>query len=403
MKKIALILICLPMIFLSGCSKSSGVVSINQNELFRLNYGNFEDEINLFDLAESGRVDTHFTMRDGFFYIANGEAEKILELNSYGNLLNLYYNPEKNPVPSFSNNPELKSTKKAIVYQFNTLGPINVDSRKWIYAVDTLPPERQEMDTENKLLLSHVVLRFDTNGNYVDYIGQQGPGGAPFPFIKNLYTTKNNELVVICESNDGPIVYWFNTNGFQMYKMPVTSKLVPGLKDRKEDDPEVYVSIENIIPDSQQRKVYMKVDYSEVYFDPDVKLESGMNYLKTVLYPLSIETGEYEDGLEIPCFEDTVSENLGTEVYNSPFEFVGVTDNGWFFFMVPSDNGFLLQMVQPDGQKFIKRLLEVDYSKILYYSMHISGNGIVTALFIENDNAKVVWWRTDSLVKGLLD
>ncbi len=357
----------------------------------------------MFNLSEKGTVDTYFTMKDGLFFIANGESKKIMELNSYGNLLSLFYNPEYNPTPSFGSDPNIKATKKAVAHQFNTLGPVSVDSRKWIYAVDTLPSERQEFDVENHLLLKNVVLRFDTNGNFVDYIGQQGPGGAPFPFIKNIYTTKNNELVVVCVANDGPVVYWFNTNGFQMYKMAFNSDRIPGLKDRKEDDPEVFVSIENVIPDSVQKKVYVKVDYSESYFDPDVKIESGMSFIKTILYPISIENGVYEDGLEIPGYEETFNANLGTQVYENPFLLASVTDNGWFFFMVPVPEGILVQMVQPNGQKFIKRLLEFDHSKVLYHSIHITGKGIVTALFVERENAKVVWWRTDTLVNNFLE
>ncbi len=405
MKKIA-VLICLLYTFLTvSCSRSMSVVSINQKELFRLNWGNFEDELNLFNLSESGPVNTYFTMRDGFFYIANGESKKILELNSYGDLLSLYYNPEVTHTASFAPSAEVRSTKKAVAYQFNTLGPVCVDSRRWIYAVDTFPPERQETDSENgePLLLSNVVLRFDTQGNFVDYIGQQGPGGAPFPHIKSIYTTQNNELVVVCMSNEGFIVYWYNTSGFQMYKIPVSTKNVPSLPDRKDDDPELYLSVENIIPDSVDKKLYLKVDYSEVYLDPDVKLQSGMVYLKTILYPLSAETGRYEGGIEIPGYEETETSSLGSQLHNIPFEFLGVTDNGWFFFVVPVEKGLLVQMVQPNGQRFIKRLFEMDHNQILYYSMFISGNGIVSALFAEREYARVVLWRTDSLINSILD
>ena len=79
---------------LVSCSKKNGVSEVGENDLFTLEYGNFEDELNLFDIAESGSVDTHIFMRDGFFFIANGESRKIIELNSYGDLLSLYYNAD---------------------------------------------------------------------------------------------------------------------------------------------------------------------------------------------------------------------------------------------------------------------------------------------------------------------
>ena len=161
---------------LLSCQRKNVVAHVNEKELFSLKYGSFEDELNLFNLSGTGAINTYMTMLDGFFYIANGELKKIMELNSYGDLLSLYYNEEITKTPSFTNKDTENSTKKAISYPFNTLGPIAVDSRKYLYAVDSLPFERQEYDEDNRLLLRHVVLRFKSDGTFLDYIGQQGPG-----------------------------------------------------------------------------------------------------------------------------------------------------------------------------------------------------------------------------------
>ncbi len=59
-----------------SCKNSPSVESVKEDELFSLSYGRFEDQLNMFDLADIGNVHTSMTMRDGFFYIANGEAEK---------------------------------------------------------------------------------------------------------------------------------------------------------------------------------------------------------------------------------------------------------------------------------------------------------------------------------------
>jgi len=77
-----------------SCKRSNVVESVDENELFSISYGNFEDQLNMFDLTNVGNIHTSMTMRDGFFYIANGEAGKIMELNSYGDLLTLYYNED---------------------------------------------------------------------------------------------------------------------------------------------------------------------------------------------------------------------------------------------------------------------------------------------------------------------
>lgn len=401
-KKVIFLFFGIISIFLSSCGKSNLVHSLSENKLFSLEYGNFEDELNLFDLAGTGEVSTFMDMRDGFFYIANGESKKILELNSYGDLLSLYYNDEITKNVEFAGGNSKNSTKKAISYPFNTLGPVTVDEKKYIYAVDTLPPERQEMDSVNNALLKNVVLRFDSSGNFIDYIGQQGPGGTPFSFIKNIYTTKNDELVVVSITNGGFQIYWFNTDGFLLYQISLTDKQIPHLVHEEETDAPEHVSIENIVPDAGRKILYIKVDYYIASLDPTLKVQSGIDYEKTLLYPLDVESGRYEDALEIPSYEYSVTENLTKETYNLPYNFLGVTENGWFFFIIPEETGFLVQMVQPDGQRIVKRSLSVDHSKILYYTLSLSGNGIISGLFVKNECADVVWWRTDSLLAALL-
>ena len=164
-----------------------------------------------------------------------------------------------------------------------------------------------------------------------------------------------------------------------------------------------YLSIENVIPDNLEHKLYVQVNYFQTYLDPATKVQSGIDYEKTMLYPLNAETGLYEEGLDIPPHEEAVSSNLSKEVFYIPFNFLGVTDGGWFFFSVPVEKGYLIQMVQPNGQRILKRSLPVNHSEVLYYSLGLSGNGIISALYIKKDRAEVVWWRTDSLVGSILN
>ena len=81
---------------------------------------------------------------------------------------------------------------------------------------------------------------------------------------------------------------------------------------------------------------------------------------------------------------------------------MGVTENGWFFFMIADDFGYTIQMVQADGQKILKRHLDFDKSKILYYTFNLSNNGIISALFAKKDEAIVNWWRTDQQIDAIL-
>ncbi len=100
---ICLFLSIFGLFFLPCCHRNNVVPSIRRDDLFSLKYGSFENQLNLFDLSEIGNnINTTIAMKNGFFYISNGESKKILEMNSYGDLLTLYYNSQKNPSPLFN-------------------------------------------------------------------------------------------------------------------------------------------------------------------------------------------------------------------------------------------------------------------------------------------------------------
>jgi hypothetical protein len=384
----------------SSCSRSDEVQSVAEVKLFTLPYGNFDNQLNMFDLSNVGNINTVMTMRNGFFYIANGESKKIMELNSYGDLLTLLYSDDSNgnTVPA-----DVKSTsiKKPFNFPVDFSGSIAVDSKKRIYITGTLPEERQERDEDENLLESQIVLRFADNGNSVDYLGQQGVGGTPFPFIRNIYTTANDELVVVCTTNSGSVVYWFSQSGFLMYKIPVESKTIPPLSNAASYS-ELFVTVENVIPDYTSRRLYVKIDYYASSIDKDSKVQSGIDYLKTLLYPLNVETGVYEGPLAIPPYEEEVTADFSKLVYRLPYDYLGETKNGWQFFVVSTKTGFNVEMVQPASQKILRRHFDVSHNDALYYSFSLSDTGIISALFVEKEKAEVIWWRTDSLTTALL-
>ncbi len=70
-------------------------------ELFSLSMGKMEDQIDLFQFENAMVERTNsVTMRDGWFYVANASAGKIMVFSSYGDLIFLLYNPQTNPAPT---------------------------------------------------------------------------------------------------------------------------------------------------------------------------------------------------------------------------------------------------------------------------------------------------------------
>lgn len=389
-----------------SCTQSSVVQNVEIEDLFTIPYGTFEDSLFLISTTSTGNFTPRVVMEDGFFYISDDNAQKVMQLTSFGDLVAIYYNNQFNPIPSFiqlsdidvaeDGFPTAAATQRATSYQFTNIGPIATDTRKYLYVADFLPEDRYEEDVESGQLLRQVVLQFSDNGTFIDYIGQQGPGGSPFPYIKNIYTTKNNELVVVCLTPNGFTVFWFSENGFLKYMIPILNSKLP------KESSETFVSIDSVIPDYNEQKLYLKLDYSTMEYDQSSKVQSGINYTKTLLYPLDVQTGIYEDPLVIPAYEETVTNEFSKQTYLIPYEFFGTTNSGWFFFIIANESGYSVLMVHPNGQKILRRQLTINTEDLVYYNLSLSSNGIITGLLSSANNSRVVWWRTDSITQALL-
>ncbi|MBR5097435.1 MAG: hypothetical protein IK094_10065 [Treponema sp.] len=402
MNRILCALAILSSLCLFSCKKNASVASVKRQELFSLKYGSFEDQLNMAGgLNATGAVNTAIAMRDGFFYVSNGESQKILELNSYGDLLTLYHNPETNPTPLFDNSdsrqsPSSKnvSTRKTVDYPFNAPSLLALDSSKYIYVAETLPKERQESG-DNKILLQ-VVLRFNSS-SFVDYIGQQGVGGTPFPFIRNIYVTQDDCLVVVCVVNEGFEVFRYNPQGFPLSDTLIKYSDAPEYGETKMGVTK-YAEIENVIPDPASDRLFVKADYYETSIDVSSKVQNGISDPVSVVFPYDLKKGTFGTGIEIPPYEETISDGFSKQVYKLPYDMIGATKNGWLFFTIALESGCMVQMLNLESGRVVRRQLNFDAASVVYSSYSLSDTGIVSALLAERDKAKVVWWRTDTLV-----
>ncbi len=384
-----------------SCGKNSDLSSIRREEKFTLNYGNLENQINLFDLNSTGEINTRIAMRDGFFFISNGKSKKILQMNSYGDLLTLYYNPKTNPAPLFDEeilDDESKySTRKTVPYTFFEPSFLVPDSRLNFYVVETLPKERHEVaDGKN---LRQVVLHFNSD-SFVNYIGQQGRGGTPFPYIKNIYTSSDDSLFVVCIVSEGLQVFCYNSEGNLLHDIVVKHSDVPDYGEVKAGVTR-FVEVENIVPDFNSARLFIKADFYENSVDS--KGQGGVGEVMTVIFPYDLSDGSYGKPIEIPPYEESITQGFAKQTYKLSYDFMGVSDSGWLFFTIAVDSGFVVQMVQADSSRIVRRFLSYDTKDTVYSAFNLSASGIISALLAGQENAKVVWWRTDDLARSFAE
>jgi len=379
----------------SSCGNNTSA-SIEREELFSLEIGPMEDQIALYNLdGTRGIRKTGFTMRDGLFYIADGNSGKIVRYNSYGDLLFMIYNEETNPVPltlKTNISEDEQATRWAHTHPLEEPGWIAVDSRKHIFVEDRLPFSEHRFDPETRALLDGIILHFDQDGRFIDYLGREGIGGSPFPRIVGLSTSVRDELAVICRIPDGWDVYWFNASGMLLYIMKISSGKIPPLPDW----PQALAVINSVSASVDSRKLYIKVDYTRDTFDQSTNTRTGSEPAGSCIWTLNAEDDFYSDPVEIPLFE--LAESGRQSNIKVFYSILGVANDGKVLLYFPVDNGYTLLFIDVITREQRRSSIRFAGEELGYNDFFLSAEGILCAMLTDNNNIKMVWWRTDRVI-----
>ena len=423
---------------LASCGRGQEGIAVSREQLFTLSYGKGEDQVDLFQTeASQTPLKTRIAMREGIFYLANGNASKVVRLSSFGDVLSMIYNPERNPEPLL-----LKSTpgaspsspagaspqvpgsasasgsigtgtpgasgsvtgadaaygRRAVAYPFRAVGEIAVDSRQTIYVEDRLPPERRVYDKDLDAVLDHVVLRFDKDGNSLDYLGQEGVGGTPFPFIQDVYTTNGDDCIVVSLTQSLWLVDWFDAKGFVKHSMKIKRDNLPQPQGEKS----LIASLDRIAPDSDGKSLVVKIDYYRNSVDPNNKSDSTVEFASSWAYRMDPSTGSISDRWQIPAIESTVkggSDNGDQHIVRIP-ELIGMADRRLFFLTADDQDRSQVSVYDTTLRSTSRYNLDIAPDELYYSAMYLSPDGILCALLGTKYEARVVWWRFDKLLGG---
>lgn len=397
--RLIIALIAVAFVGVQGCKEESAG-NLERELQFTLDYGSMEDQLDLFERPEVPYVyKTRLYFQKGFYYISNANAGKVMKFNSYGDLMSMYYNPAKNPKPvvlSSGREGENTSSRQAWKFSFLLPGEIAVTEDEMVLVEDRVAEKRKKYDEELDTTFNRVVLRLDKYGNYLNFIGQEGLGGTPFPPIVNLQLSRENECVVVCRSVKGWHVYWFSQEGELLYNQDFFQDELP----LPEQD--LVPSIENIYPDVEERKLYFKGDYYKRNIDEETRTQFGVEFHSSKISIYNIETKKWENWVDIPEYKKTFTREgtLHEEVINFIYEFVGCAVGGRLFFITSEgDNTFQLLIMTAQGR--IEEKIDIDLGdKLVYYrNVFVSPEGVLTALVANEFDVNVVWWRSDRLVE----
>ncbi|MGA2615293.1 MAG: hypothetical protein ABSG38_17795 [Spirochaetia bacterium] len=411
------ILVAISLLSLFACQKKE-IEELMGTELFSLSLGKLDNQIDLFPSA-SGNIEkkTSVTMRDGWFYIANGSSGKVMVFSSYGDLIFLLYNPSTNPVPLFMNQaaagapgnaagaPDKSSaddivrTRGAVSYPFLDLGEIAVASDRTLYVEDGVTEAKVVKDGTHGVLLTRVILRFDRKGKFEGYLGQEGIGGTPFPYIMAMHVTANDQLVVVTRLPQSWEVFWYSRDGTLLYEVEIDSTHLPVTVEKG-----VTPSLVNIIPDMQNPFLYLAIYlYREPADDLSRPNSAQENSVVSRVYRLNLRTRQYESFVELPQ-NPPRKETAGlktTEIPAPPSDLIGVSANGFYYLLGFADsNLYTLQILDPAGRVRARRYMVIEDSELSFRDLRLSPTGLVYGLLVDQTKAHVTWWRSDLLLKG---
>jgi hypothetical protein len=392
--------VLLAVLLAAGCGRK-GIEQLGREELFSLSLGKLEDQIDLFQ-PEGATLDrkNRVAMRDGLFYIANGNAGKIMTFTSYGDLIFLFYNPKTNPAPVLlggGGGDDTVSTRGSVSYPFADIGEVAVASDKRIYVEDSVPRARAVKDADRGVLLDRVVLRFDRKGRAEGFIGQEGLGGAPFPYIHSLFVTARDALVVVCRVPDAWQVFWYSREGGLLYQTEIDNAHLPPPQEKG-----LIQSLVTVTPDMQDPVLHLLIHSYRQTVDESTRTQSSVEVVSSRVWKLDLRTQSYASFIELPPSAPR-REKVGlktTEIPAPPGDLLGVSTSGNYYVLAFADsNLYRLQILDPAGRLRAQRYMVIEDSELTYRDIRLSPTGIIYGLLADQTKVHVSWWRADLLLK----
>ncbi|GMO21940.1 MAG: lipoprotein [Termitinemataceae bacterium] len=384
----------------TSCSNNK-ISSIDREKLMDFSIGRLEDQLDLFNIeGRRSTSKTNLKMRDGLFYISNGNGQKIVRYNSFGDLLFMIYNDETQPPPLKLHNKteNISVTRWASPWPLTDPGCIAVNSTKHIFVEDKLPPERHGYDRAQKALLDSLVLHFDADGSFVEYLGQEGPGGTPFPRIEGIYTSINDEIAVVCHTSKAWKIFWFSSRGELLYSLEFKSDTLPMPHDQFGLIP----SLDSIGISPDSRKIFLKIDYYREILEESTNTISGREADSSYIWSVSSEDGSYLSNTLIPFYEYITTVNNKKVSENLFYSMFGAINRDRVFLYFPVEDGFSILLLSVDNSGDQKRgIITIEQDELQFCSFDVTSDGILTALLATNNNVRLVWWRTDKLAREL--
>ncbi len=367
-----------------GCSGGQ-TNEVQKTDLFSLGYGKQEHLLDLYSdnpLVFGTQFSVHY--RNGFFYLANAASPKVMVFSSYGDLLQLYYNPETSvpPVSLQQIDSSRRTTKFAVPIDASVVGELTVLENNTLVVVEGVAPQRVVTDAKRGIRLGYQLKLFSVDGDIIQTLGQEGSGGTPFPHIEGIFSLENNGIAVIANFVEEFRIYIFDESFGLEYEIliPIDELPVP-FSDN------VIPELAHIAPNHEGDKLYLQVHYYQKLLNENRDTIYAIEYRDSSLLEISLASQTYTKEIEIDI--DNSEQGLA--------EFVGISADKKLYFIRYLGAEEIEIIVMDISGRVRTRSIE-NIGNIIGLYTHITLENDIAALVLRDQEAEVLLWGLGDLL-----
>ncbi len=311
------------------------------------------------------------TMNNNIFFIANGN--RIMKFSSNGVLLNTIDNAVLN----------------------NDIGNITllaVDSNERIIFANALSSDDVSSyvpinDMEQAL---SQLFAYSVDGNTL-HIGREGQKNYDFFSILAIDILIEDTIAIFSSEKNGKVMYVFNNNGRLENRTYFSSSLYPKYPLAiNASDQYIYGVINKVVASFNVDALLVQVDYYTYEKESNSEVTTSIDFFDSLIYTLDLQTGEYTDYIKL-SFSPTESLELqfADEKSRLVFFSYGVGEDATLSNNAP--NVLVFDKKGNIENIIIPVLPDIEF---VFAEYNISKDGFLSALFLEENQASVYWWKT---------
>jgi hypothetical protein len=275
---------------------------------------------------------------------------------------------------------------------FRAPAKIAVDSAQTIYVADRMAAQARVFDQQTGSWCDGSVRRFGAQGAELAPLGQEGPGGTPFPTILSVDAMENDTLSIVAASETVVLVYHFGKAGnlLSVLRLARDSLPVPealGGSAAAKPGKRIHANIDGIRATSQGTdfEVALKMDYYREDLAAGSAVSAETNYVGSWIYRLDGQSGAEKGKIALaPAGSDLdIPQLVGISGGLSYLLYRRLGQN-------PGD--FILQLIDGKGKAQSRYRMELPAGSREVIALKVSAKGQVYALLGAADAVRAVWW-----------